>query len=190
MYKFSFISAVCIAASLTLSASADHIPGHSDSDPVFPVPIPGQEFFDGGIVFVTAIGPLAGSEITNTTFDITWVSDGLTPASDLMIEVGIVLESGFVEFEVHGSDLGFGSGPGTFHGTLSTDALNGIPQPSFFPPYSIVHLTIGSITGAIDGTGYFQDSFIYFDVNNVPAPGALALLGCAAILPRRRRRNC
>ncbi len=161
-----------LAAALAIASSprdvvADHIPGHSNDDPVFPVPIPGQEFFSGGIVFVTAIGPVAGVEIHNTSFDITYVSDGATPASDLHITVGLAINPDdpiSVEFVVNGSDLGFGSGPGTFKGTLETDAFNGIPLQGFLPPYSILDISIGAINGGIDGTGYFVDSFINFDV--------------------------
>jgi hypothetical protein len=187
MHRVTFAATICLASALATPAVGDHIPGHDNSDPVFPVPLPTEEFFNGGVVFVTAIGPAAGTEITNTTFDITWVSDGITPASDLMIEVGVLLETGFAEFEIHGSDLGFGSGAGTFHGTFSTDALNGIVAPGFIPPHSIVHLTIGSITGGIDGYAYFESSFINFDVIPVPAPSALAFLALGAIARRRRR---
>ena len=162
-----------IVAGLTVSGlardvRADHIPGHSIGDPIFPVPFPGQQFFDGGILFVTALGPEGGSEIHNTSFDITWVSDGATPASDLHITVGMVIGQSMVEVSVNGTDLGFGSGPGTFKGTFETTALNGITVEGFFPPYSIVDLSIGSIDGGIQGSGYFVDSFINFDLEGAP----------------------
>ena len=86
-YRLSTVSALSvIVAGLAVSGlprdvTADHIPGHGTGDPIFPVPFPGQEFFDGGILFVTALGPEGGSEIHNTSFDITWVSDGATPCS-------------------------------------------------------------------------------------------------------------
>lgn len=149
---------------VTLPLQADHIPGHSNDDPIFPVPIPGEDIFNGGIIFVTAIGPLEGSEIFSTEFDITYVSDGATPASDMLIVVGFPTTTEYVELHVTGADLGFGDGPGTFTGTLTTDALNGITVGSFFPPYSIVNLDIGAVNGQIDGVGYFEDSFINFDV--------------------------
>ena len=173
-YRVLSVSVVCvIATGLAVSGfprdvQADHIPGHSNDDPIFPVPIPGQEFFTGGIIFITAIGPLGGSEIHNTSFDITYVSDGATPASDLHITVGMMLgeqDPVFVETHVNGTDLGFGSGPGIFQGTFETSALNGVAVESFlFPPYSIVDLSIGAIDGGIKGTGYFVDSFINFDL--------------------------
>ncbi|MCH7720274.1 MAG: hypothetical protein IH988_04705 [Planctomycetes bacterium] len=161
------VAALAFAAAtvaLTLPLEADHIPGHSNDDPIFPVPIPGQDIFNGGIIFITAIGPLEGSEIFSTEFDITYVSDGATPASDMLIVVGFPTTTEYVEIHVSGADLGFGDGPGTFTGTLTTDALNGITVGSFFPPYSIVNLDIGAVNGQIDGVGYFEDSFIYFDV--------------------------
>lgn len=179
-YRVLSVSVVCvIATGLAVSGfprgvQADHIPGHSNDDPIFPVPIPGQEFFTGGIMFVTAIGPLGGSEIFNTSFDITYVSDGATPASDLHITVSIWLNEEnpvYAETSVNGSDLGFGSGPGTFQGTFETSALNGVAIESFFfPPYSIVDISIGAIDGGIQGTAYFVDSFINFDVEGT-TPG-------------------
>jgi len=177
-YRVLTVSAFCvIAAGLVVSGfprgvQADHIPGHSNDDPIFPVPIPGQEFFSGGgvILFVTAIGPLSGSEIFNTSFDITYVSDGVTPASDLHITIGMFLGDKnpvYTETHVDGTDLGFGSGPGTFKGTFETSALNGVAVQGFFPPYSIVNISLGSIDGPIYGTGYFVDSFINFDMVEV-----------------------
>jgi len=169
MKKRTLAPAALIVLTLAVPGGvrADHIPGHDNDDPIFPVPIPGQEFFNGGIVFVTALGPLGGQEIHNATFDITYVSDGATPASDLHITVGMVIggeSPDYVEAVVNGSDLGFGSGAGTFSGTFETAALNGIANEGFFPPYSIVDLSIGSIDGGIDGTAYFVDSFINFDL--------------------------
>jgi hypothetical protein len=68
-------------------ALADHLPGHNDSDPSFPIPIPGQSDFNGrgSIIFVTLIWPPGGTTIFDTNLDITYVSDGATPASDLVI---------------------------------------------------------------------------------------------------------
>lgn len=171
---------------------ADHIDGHDDDDPVHPVPIPGEDFFTGGAMFVTAIGPVGGSEILNTRFDITFVSDGATPASELLLNVGLLIEDGFgggtyVETVVTGEDLGFGSGAGTFHGTWETDALNGIAKEGFFPPYSLVDLVVGAVHGGIDGTAYFVDSYVYFDIIPVPGPATLAGFGVGALALRRRR---
>ncbi len=147
----------------------DHIPNHDNCDDTFPMPIPGQEFFDGGVVFVNLIGPVDGHEITNTTFDITYVSDGATPASDIQLHGFITVDGGFADFVVTGADLGFGSGPGTFVGTYETDALNGVADESFFfPPYAWVDLQIDSINGGINGSGYFVDSFITCDVITAP----------------------
>lgn len=150
---------------LTSPSIADHIDGHNDSDPVWPVPLPGQDVFDGGAILLHGIGPYGGTEITNTELTITYVSDGATPASDIYIAISYLSATGFLEYYVTGADLGFGSGAGTFVGTISTDMLNGITTESFlFPPYSEIFIEIGAITGGINGVAYFEDSFINFDV--------------------------
>lgn len=179
---------------VTGAALADHIDGHDNDDPIHPVPIPGQEFFDGGLLFVTAIGPVGGREIISTDFDITYVSDGVTPASDIAIEVGLLIDDGtgnvqYLTTFVTGADLGFGAGPGTFEGSFSTDDLNGFAVESFiFPPNSIVDLTIGAVNGGIEGTGYFENSFINFVLTPIPAPasaGIVAAIGAIALCRRR-----
>jgi len=175
------------------AALADHIDGHDDDDPVHPVPIPGQDFFSGGAMWVTAIGPVGGREILNTRFDITFVSDGATPASELLLNVGLLVEDGmggdvYVETVLTGADLGFGDEPGTYRGTWETADLNGIAIPGFFPPYSLVDLIVGATNGGIDGTAYFVDSYVYFDLVPVPAPAGAALLGVGALAATRRRR--
>lgn len=164
-----------LAFLLTSTATwADHIDGHEACDPIFPCPLPGEEFFTGGVMWVTLIGPIEDSIITGTTFDITWVSDGATPASDLEMHGTVMVDKNFVEFMVTGEDLGFGSGPGTFKGTFSTDALNGLVWPSFLlPPYSVVDLQIDAVNGGgIQGVSYFVDSFIKFDVVEPGCPAA------------------
>jgi hypothetical protein len=99
-----------------------------DSDPVFPVPIPGKEFFEGGgdegaVFIASAIGLAKGTTITNTRFDITYVSDGITPASDMVIRISVPVDAQFRDFHITGA--GFGSGSGTITGTFETDELNG-----------------------------------------------------------------
>lgn len=185
---------VATIASIISGAVADHIPGHDNDSNVHPMPLPGQEFFTGGILFVTAIGPIGGREILSTDFDITWVSDGATPASNLEIFVSMFIDDGFgniTQNEIHvtGADLGFGSGPGTFTGLFSTDAFNGLAVESFlFPPNSIVNLTIGATTGGIDGTSYFENSFINYNLAPIPTPASTALLAIAGVTATRRRR--
>lgn len=169
------------------NAFADHIPGHDPLDKTFPIPLPDQEFFDGGILFGTFIGPVEGTEILHTTYDITFISDGTTPASDLLIEMTVMADDDFREFLVTGADLGFGAGPGTFSGTFETDAFNGtVWQPAAFP-HSLVDLNIGSINGGIEGSGYFEDSFIVLDVIPVPEPSSLTLIGVTACFWLSRR---
>lgn len=168
------IATVVSTVLFAVPLNADHIPGHENDDPIFPVPIPGPEFYTGGIIFITAIGPPGGAEIHNTTFDITYVSDGATPASDIHITVGMFIDEDnpqYVETSVNGSDLGFGSGAGTFKGSFDTSVFNGTAVESFlFPPNSIIDISIGAIDGGIDGTGYFLDSYINFDLVGI-VPG-------------------
>lgn len=153
-----------------LDTQAEHIPMHEDCDPTFPMPLPGLPDCCGGgaILFVTLIGPIEDYVITNTTFDITYVTDGATPASDIQLHGTLSLQGGDGSFFVTGADLGFGSGPGTFKGTFETDVLNGIALPGFFPPYSILNLQIDAVGGGIQGSAHFVDSAIICDV--IPAP--------------------
>ncbi|GEM_PF-2080359 len=164
MTKRSVALALAAILAVPAAASADHIPGHHNYDPTWPVPIPGRQFFNGGVLFVDAIGPLGGYEITSATFQITYVSDGATPASEIVISAGIQTQGGYLETEVTGADLGFGSGPGTFKGTFSTHALDGIVEAGFLGPYSLVNMTIDSLQGGIQGEGYFVRSAIVLDV--------------------------
>ncbi len=170
------IVTVVFTSLFTYPCWAGHIAGHQDSDPVFPVPIPGREFFDGGALFVTAIGPVEGTIITNTQFDITYASDGITPASDIAIDVSAPVDGRFREVHITGADLGFGSGPGTFTGMFETDELNG--EVWQFPDFSnsLIDIRIDSVAGGIQGIGFFQDSFINMDVIPVPEPSTLGLL--------------
>jgi hypothetical protein len=194
MYKPATLRVVTIALAglFTYPCWAGHIPGHQDSDPVFPMPIPGREFFEGGgdeevVFFVDAFGPVQGTIITNTRFDITYVSDGITPASDIVIAVSAPVDMQSREFHITGADLGFGSGSGTFTGTFETDELNGevFQESPDFP--TVIHLTIDSVAGGIRGVGFFQDSFINLDVIPVPERSTLGLLtlGIVGLVPRR-----
>lgn len=165
------IMLTALAILATSSATwADHIDGHRVCDPIFPSLLPSEQDFNGGVMWVSLIGPVEDSVITGTTFDITWVSDGATPASDLELHGTVMVDDGFVEFMVTGADLGFGSGPGTFKGTFSTDSLNGVVWPFFLvAPYSIVDMQVDAVNGGgIQGYAYFLDSYINFDVVEPP----------------------
>ena len=152
-----------------LPTFADHFPGHDPCALTHTLTIPGKEFFNGqGLaLFISYIGPPSDSIITNTTFDITFVSDGTMPASELEFLVGIGLVEGFVDVSVLGSDLGFGSGLGIFVGTFQTSALNGTVVPNVPGALVDVHISHSSGNG-IPGTAYFVDSTITFDV--IPPP--------------------
>jgi hypothetical protein len=176
-------------------AEGTHIAGHNPADPTFPIPLPGQDHFSGGAIAGTFIGPPGGTVITGATFDITYVSDGVTPASDIEIFVGIPISPTEArEIHVTGADLGFGSGPGTFSGTFQTEGLNGTvwQNPFFFE--SLIDLHIGStgLPPAIAGVGFFVDSAIILDVIPVPEPSSsifAAVLSAAVAAWQYRRRK-
>jgi hypothetical protein len=199
----NLLTCALAATAWTLAASpilGDHIPGHDNADPVFPAPIPGQADFNGGgaILFATLIGPPNGTTIYDTNLDITYVSDGVTPASDLVIVISMNIDGQSHELDITGADLGFGGGSGTFEGTLQTDLFNGVISGGL-PPNSTINLQIGSTTGGVNGTAYFVDSFIYLTVQKpgpVPALSAigltalvLALLAAGAVVIIRRARR-
>ena len=84
-----------------------------------------------------------------------------------LIEVEIMVDDKFRELSVSGADLGFGDGPGTFHGRLTTDYFNGVVwQPKVFQ-HSLIDIALGATTGGIEGFAYFEKSFITFNV--IPA---------------------
>lgn len=161
------VSIFAAAGLLVASAAlANHIPGHDDCDPTFPVPLPDQDTYSGGgsIIFLTAIGPAGETQILGTKITVTFVSDGATPARDLLIVIQPQVNQGNPELEVTGADLGFGSDPGTYHGSIETDFFNGeVWEFSGFGS-SIVDLEIGAVNGGVEGTAYFVDSFVTFDL--------------------------
>lgn len=193
--------ALAVVTGLALSAGqvrANHIPGHSNDDPIFPCPFPTQEFWNGDcvIAFITLIGPDGGETIYTTNLDITYVSDGVTPPSDLIIVISTFVDGEFRELDISGADLGFGSGPGTYQGTWETDIFNGVIDGGFPGPFSTINLDLGSTSGPVCGNAYFVDSFINFTIQEpAPIPSVsqwgfavltLLLLGVAAIVFRRR----
>ena len=177
------INVICCVGALGLApiASASHIPGHNDSDPTFPLLLPGPEFFDGNIVFVTFIGPPAGTVITNTTWDITFETNPGGSASDLLMELTVPVDGSLVEYTVSGADLGFPDAGGVFSATLTTDVFNGVVFNAGPFPGVVLNFEVG-------GPGHFIDSQIVFDVIPVPAPAGLALFALAPCAALRRRR--
>ncbi len=183
-----------ISLNLGVTAFAGHINEHHDSDNIFPIPIPGQAFFTGGAMKVLALGPVEGSIITNTTFDVTYVSDGRIAASDLEIFLSVQVDNAFSELTVTGADLGFGSGEGTFTGSLTTDALNGMVWQCPDCPHSMLDLTITALSERASEGSFFIDSLITLDLappKAVPEPASLSLLaaGILALVVCRRRRG-
>jgi hypothetical protein len=139
------VASVTVVAWLALAAAsrADHVPQHNPPgqgpDPTFPVPfidICGDQnaACTGVIVFAIMIGPDAGTTIYGTTVEITWTTDGTRDASSVGFAVELSVDGERRHIYVTGSDLGFTTpGPGTFHGELFTDALNGVVDAGFIP---------------------------------------------------------
>lgn len=150
-------------------AEGDHIDGHDDDDPVFPTVLPDRDVYRGGPAIMHLIGPRENYRITRTRFDIAWATDGLTSAADIVFTFGTQVNGNYATFTVTGADLGFGDGPGLWHGTLETDALNGETWRYPWYEFSIVDLQIDAEgTGWNGGTSFFVDSWIYFDVEASP----------------------
>lgn len=160
-------------------AFGDHIDGHHESDPVYPLVIPNV---DGAAIHASLIGPLEGTIITHARFDVHLTTDGQMKGSELLIELSIPVDDDFRSLTVTGSDLGFGDGPGPYHGTLETDYFNGevwkLPIFDRSMPSIAIQSTEGGIPGDIDLGG----SFVYLDVTNVPEPGTAGLLAMSVTL--------
>jgi len=174
----------------TASAGDSSPPEPTDTSYVFEID-PDREYFPSFGINFSIVGPYEGTEITNTTFELTLVSDGTTPASDLSIILGIQLaQQGYTELSFTGADLGFGSGPNTFTATFSTDALNGVVEGSLLP-YAFTELTFFGANGPLLGDYYFIDSSFTFDLIPAPAPGSafILALGGGAVATRRRRNS-
>jgi hypothetical protein len=108
------------------------------------------------VTFIHFIGPDVGEVVTNSTLDLTWISDGSMPASELFLEFKITADGASHTWSVTGADFGWGSGAGTFTGTLESSLLNGVASHGFFP-----HSTIDLIIDRVGGggvTGQFMNS--------------------------------
>ena len=141
---------------------AGHVPGHDDCDLVFPVPLPDEQTYNGGIIFVTSIGPFPEVQILETVVSIRYVSDGATPARDLLLNIQVPVDGELRELELTGAQLGFGTGPGTFTGTLVTPFFDGEVWNNSPFPHSLVEIGIGAVGGGVDGYSYFVQSTITF----------------------------
>jgi hypothetical protein len=172
-------------------AFGDHIGGHHESDPVFPLVIPNV---DGAAIHASLIGPLEGTIITHTRFDVHLTTDGQMNGSELLMELSIPVDDDFRSLTVTGSDLGFGDGPGPYHGILETDYFNGVVWKLPIFPRSMPSIAIQSTEGGIPGDIDLGGSFIYLDVINVPEPATAGLLAISmtviGLAKHSRRRFC
>ncbi len=120
--------------------------------------------FSGNILHATMIGPEDGANIVHATLGLQFQTDGATPASTVEVEFCVQVDGGSACWVVTGADLGWGSGPGTFTGTISTHELNGVAD-GFLGGTMIVDLFIGTTTG--DGVfGKFVSSPFVLELNS------------------------
>jgi hypothetical protein len=167
-------AATLLTAAPVSGQAMELAPPPQSDDTTFSFTMPGPRFFrgEGAVLSITAIGPVEGTRIVATTFDIAWNSDGTMPASELEIVLQVMVDDDVSHVAVTGEDLGFGDGPGVWRGTYTTADLNGeVWQPPIFE-HSIMNLSIDRAGGGgVQGRGFFINSQIVFDV--IPA-GAVA----------------
>jgi hypothetical protein len=138
----------------------------------------------GALTQVLLIGPAAGSEVLHTTWHLTFSSPpGGTPASEVLLELSVQLESGGKDWVISGAELGWPSATGTHSGTLDSDILNGV-LASGLGGISTPELFLWSTGGGV--TGQYLASTIELELagSNCQAdlgfggPGNVALSLC------------
>jgi hypothetical protein len=164
------------------AALAHDLPNSTD----FSIFLP-EDQFTGQIMFITYIGPPAGQNIWHATADFTWISNGGTPASNILVNFELAVNGVTEHWTVTGADLGWGSGPGTYTGTIGTDMLNGLLTPNGPGGGTIIHVDIGTTTGDGLTGGHFDNSSFTLELAPVPAPSALFALAGGLVVRHRRR---
>jgi hypothetical protein len=140
---------------LALAACAASTSAHQQQGTTqFQLPVPNMPL-NGSITFVTLIGPNAGQTIVHARLDVTFVTEGETPAPNALLEYEFRLNGQLVNWTVTGADLGWGTGPGIFTGSIETDLGYG-QLVATIPPISTVELVMAATTGGL--TGKFVDS--------------------------------
>ena len=166
------------------SVFAHDLPNSTD----FSIFLP-EDQFSGQIMFITYIGPPAGQNVWHATADFTWISTGGTPASNILVNFELAVNGITEHWTVTGADLGWGSGPGTYTGSIGTDRLNGLITANGPLGGTIIHVDIGTTTGDGLSGGHFDNSSFTLEIAPVPAPSALALLLLGGRTSKRRRRD-
>jgi hypothetical protein len=165
------------------TASAHDLPNSTE----FSIFLP-EDQFTGQIMFITYIGPPAGQNVWHATADFTWVSIGGTPASNILVNFELAIDGITEHWTVTGADLGWGSGPGTYTGTIGTDLLNGLLTPNGPGGSTIINVDIGTTTGDGLTGGHFDNSSFTLELAPVPAPSVLCVLLGGLMRGSRRRR--
>jgi hypothetical protein len=167
------VSAVAAFVSVAITAPilAHDLPNSTD----FSIFLP-EDQFTGEVMFITYIGPPAGQNLWHVTADFTWVSIGGTPASNILVNFELAVNGMTEHWTVTGADLGWGSGPGTYTGSIGTDTLNGPITPNGIGGSTIINVDIGTTTGGGLSGGHFVDSSFTLELAPVPAPASAYLL--------------
>lgn len=180
-----FLVSIVLLGVFVLPTSAHDLPNSTD----FSIFLP-EDQFTGQVMFITFIGPPAGQNIWHATADFTWIANGGgTPASNVLVNFELAVNGMTKHWTVTGADLGWGSGPGTYTGSIGTDFLNGLISPNGPGGSSIIHVDIGTTTGGGLSGGHFDNSSFTLEIAPIPAPSSLAILGGTLLSRRRRRRS-
>ena len=149
-------TSVALAASAVLLLAPPAIAHGPSETTTFVSPLPTFPF-TSQITFVSLFPPPVGVSIVHATLDLTWNSDGTFPASDLLLHYEISVDGVIRDLVVTGADLGWGSGPGTYTGSIDTDILNGqTVQGGLFG--TKLELDIATSTGFGGVTGQFTSA--------------------------------
>lgn len=152
------IALICVAAIPAVRAH-EH-PSSIDSV----VQLPGN-VMTGEVTFMTGIGPAPDLELVHVTWDLTFVANASMAAADVSLYVKVPVDGGSKEWLVTGSDLGWGTTPGTYQATIGTDALNGLVWGSpFLPGASIIDVHIEKKGGG-GIHGQFVNSKLVMEAN-------------------------
>lgn len=133
-----------------------------DGNTIFVAPVPDQTM-TGEVVLATLIGPPSGSTVVHAELSLNFTTNGAVNAADVQLDFGLSLDGVGKHWLVSGSDLGWGSGSGTFSGTIATDDFFGQIGQGFLPGASVISLDIHATTGGV--WGQFTNSELRLTLN-------------------------
>ncbi|NBX37260.1 MAG: hypothetical protein EBR10_08570 [Planctomycetes bacterium] len=138
----------------------------------------------------TLQGSLTGASINvtlNSSVSFTYADDCTLYVGPNPIALGGALQCGGFSNLNATQRYGWPNGASSAPGTTSIGTVNFTSAVNFSGTASDLTVWIGNGYGAAGTSGTFTGSITLIGVNQVPAPGALALLGLAGLAGRRRR---